>query len=84
MIPDVDKLHKQNVENLLKIFDKYKEIEFPSVIDQLQNKFGPRVEIDKAVLLVLGFGEDEINRILDYLYPALAKEIEQLKTLMQG
>jgi len=84
MIPDVDKLHKQNVENLLKIFDKYKEIEFPSVIDQLQNKFGPRVEIDKAILLVLGFGEDEINRILDHLYPALANEIQQLKTLMQG
>jgi len=31
---------------------------------------------------VLGFGDDEINHILDYLYPALAKEIEQLKTLM--
>lgn len=35
-------------------------------------------------LQVLRFGDDEINRILDYLYPALASEIEQLKTLMQG
>jgi len=26
---------------------------------------------------VLGFGVDEINRILDYLYPALANEIQQ-------
>jgi len=42
------------------------------------------VAIDKAVLGVLGFGDDEINRILDYLYPALANEIQQLKTLMQG
>jgi len=33
---------------------------------------------------VLGFGVDEIDRILDYLYPALANEIQQLKTLMQG
>lgn len=77
MIPDADKLYEQNVEDLLKIFDKYREIEFPSIIDQLQNKFGPRVEIDKAILRVLGFGDDEINRILDYLYPALANEIQQ-------
>jgi len=38
-----------------------------------------------AVLGVLGFGGDEINRILDYLYPALASGIQQPhKTLMQG
>jgi hypothetical protein len=77
MIPDADKLYEQNVEDLLKIFDKYREIEFPSIIDQLQNKFGPRVEIGKAILRVLGFGDGEINRILDYLYPALANEIQQ-------
>jgi len=35
------------------------------------------------MLRVFGFGGDEINRILDYLYPALANEIQQLKTLMQ-
>jgi len=43
-----------------------------------------RVEVDGAVLRVLGFGEDEVGRIPDYLYPALANEIEQLKTLMKG
>jgi len=31
-----------------------------------------------------GFGVGEIDCILDYLYPALANEIQQLKTLMQG
>jgi len=31
----------------------------------------------------LGFGDDEINHILN-LYQALANEIQQLKTLMQG
>jgi hypothetical protein len=34
-------------------------------------------------MILVGFGDDEIRRILDYLYPALAKEIEQLKTLIQ-
>ena len=40
--------------------------------------------MDCAVLKVLGFGDDKINRVLDYLYPALTNEIEQQKTLMQG
>jgi hypothetical protein len=48
----------------------------------LKNRFPLRAEIDKAVLRVLGFGDDDINRILDHLYPALANEIQQLKTLM--
>jgi len=32
-----------------------------------------------TVKTVLGFDVDEINRILDYLYPALANEIQQPK-----
>jgi len=40
--------------------------------------------MDRAILRILGFSEDEINQLLDYLYPALAKEIQQPKTLMQG
>jgi len=36
------------------------------------------------MLRVLGFSDVEINRILNYLYSALANEIQQLKTLMQG
>ena len=36
------------------------------------------------MLKTLGFSDDEIKRTLDYLYPALANEIERLKTLMQG
>jgi len=34
---------------------------------------------------VLGFGDAEINRVLDYLYPALGSDIQQPnKPLMQG
>jgi len=36
------------------------------------------------MLQVFGFGDAEINCILGYLYLALANEIQQLKTLMQG
>jgi len=42
------------------------------------------VAIDKTLLRVFGFGGVEVNCLLDYLYPALTNEIQQLKTLMQG
>jgi len=29
--------------------------------------------------VLFGFGDDEIDRLLDYLYPALANEIQQPK-----
>ncbi|MFQ5621572.1 MAG: hypothetical protein ACE5FT_07090, partial [Candidatus Nanoarchaeia archaeon] len=66
------------------MFDEYCNERFPSLLNQLKNRFPSRVAIDKTLLKVLGFSEDEIDRILDYLYPALAKEIELLKTLMAG
>lgn len=78
------KLSKEQKSAILHLYDKIKSVEFPSLLKQLNDKFPARVEIDQAVFRVLGFGYDEINRILDYLYPALANEIQQLKTLMQG
>jgi len=77
-------LGKEQKDTILRLYDKIKRIEFPSLLKQLKDKFPARVEIDKLMLNMLGFGDDEINCILDYLYPALANEIEQLKTLMQG
>jgi len=78
------KLSKEQSAAMLRLYDKIEAIEFPSLLEQLKDKFPARVEIDRLMLRVLGFPDDEINRILDYLYPALANEIEQLKTLMQG
>jgi hypothetical protein len=78
------RLSKEQKGAILGLYDKIKSVEFPSLLKQFKDRFPARVEIDKLILRVLGFGDDEINRILDYLYPALAKEIEQLKTLMQG
>jgi len=78
------KLMKKEKHDLLSLFKKIKSTEFPSIIDQLKNKFPLRVEIDKTLLKMLGLDDDEIARVLDYLYPALANEIEKLKTLMEG
>jgi hypothetical protein len=83
-ILDPKRLTSKQKEDFLQLFERVKNQRFPSILEQLKTKFPARVEIDRAVLGVLGFGDDEINSILDYLYPALTKEIEQLKTLMQG
>ncbi|MEM3703748.1 MAG: hypothetical protein QXX79_04970, partial [Candidatus Bathyarchaeia archaeon] len=81
---NMDKFPKHHIQELLNLFSTVKDVEFPCVLEQLRGRFWARVEIDKAILKVLGFNETETNQLLDYLYPALAKEIEQLKTLMQG
>jgi len=78
------KITKIQKKMLLETFKKVKDIEFPAFLKQLKDRFWARVEIDKAILKVLGFNEQETNQLLDYLYPALTKEIQQLKTLMQG
>jgi len=78
------KITENQKKMLLKTFEKVKDVEFPAFFKQLKNKFWARVEIDKAILKTLGFSEQETTQLLDYLYPALTKEIEQLKVLMKG
>lgn len=81
---DPSNLSDTERRTILKTFDEVKAIEFPSFLKQLKDRFPSRITIDKTVLEVLGFNQKEIDNILDYLYPALANEIEQLKTLMAG
>ncbi|MEA2089236.1 MAG: N-6 DNA methylase, partial [Thermoproteota archaeon] len=81
LVIDPRTLSPSDRARLLKLFDRTKNETFTSLLEQLKTKFPHRVEIDKTILKVLGFGDDEINRLLNYLYPALANEIEQLKTL---
>jgi hypothetical protein len=78
------KISKEERDAMLSLYDKIKSVEFPSLLGQLKEKFPARVEIDKLMLKALDLSDDEIRHILGYLYPALANEIEQLKTLMQG
>jgi hypothetical protein len=77
-------LDSKNRRLLLQLFDKIKDIKFPSLLDQLSKKHPQRVELDKTIMRAIGFNDEKIDQILDYLYPALAEEIEKLKTLMEG
>lgn len=77
-------LSENNRKILLHLFDEIKNESFPSLLQQLKSKYPFRVKIDKTILKLLGFSDDEIRGWLDFLYPALANEIQQLKTLMEG
>ena len=81
---DPSSLSEKEKNQLQELFGEVENIEFPSITDQLRNRFEGRVKIDKAFLEIFGFNDGEIEEILDRLYPALANEIERLKTLMAG
>ena len=84
LLLDTQALPNKNRKVLLHVFDEIKNEKLPSLLEQLRSKNPVRVKMDKAILKVLGYNEKRIGEMLDYLYPALAKEIEQLKTLMAG
>lgn len=69
---------------ILKTYVKVKDVEFPSLLKQLEQGHPARKMIDKTILKVLGFKEEEIEGLLGYLYPALHKEVSRLKKLMAG
>jgi len=83
-VPSLRKMSKKERESLLQLFNKVRNISFPSIVEQLKNRFWARETVDKAFLKILGFNDKETKEILDFLYPALANEIEQLKALMKG
>jgi hypothetical protein len=71
-------------KTLLKVFDQARDVKFPSLLDQLEKGHPERRRIDTEIMRILGFSKTEIEEILEYLYPALRKEIVRLKELMSG
>ena len=81
---DQKKLKKQEREQLLQFFDSAKATQFPNILEQLKTQYAPRKELDTILLRLMGYSDKEALQLLDYLYRALAIEIEKLKTLMEG
>lgn len=67
-ILDIEKLSPKEKEILINLFEKLKKVEFPSIIEQLENNFWARIEIDKTILKILGFDERKINKMLSITY----------------
>jgi len=84
LVLNPEKLTRNERETLLSLYARLQNFSLPSILEQLKSRFPARVDVDRAILKILGFSEDEANQLLDYLYPALTNEIQQLKTLMEG
>jgi len=73
---DLKNLAKPEVDKLLKLFERLRSIEFPSILEQLENRFRSRLELDKTILKIIGFTDKEINEWLPRLYDALIMELK--------
>jgi hypothetical protein len=78
-ILDIQKLTNSEKQTLLKLFTKLRNVEFPSILKQLENRFWARVELDKTILKILGFSDRKINEWLPKVYDALVEELKAMK-----
>jgi len=79
LIINPKELTESDKVDLLNLFDKIKDIEFPSILKQFETRFKPRIELDKAILKILGFDKKEINDWLPKIYDALIEELKIMK-----
>jgi hypothetical protein len=77
-------LERREKNELLDTFNSIATQAFPSITEQLRTVYPARNKIDTTVLKAIGFDENEVENILNYLYPALHGEIEKLKAMMEG
>lgn len=79
---DTNKLRVANRSKLLQLFDKYKQVQFPSIMKQLQTRYPPRLEIDRTLLIVLGANDQFIDEFERSAYDLLAAEIHKLSMMI--
>ena len=78
---DYDKLNKEDRKMLEDAFLEIKDIEFPSIISQMKNRFKGRRIMDQVILKILGFDEKEIDKILDKVYEVIVDELESMASV---
>jgi len=63
---------------LLNLFEKLKNIEIPSILDQFEKRFWAREELDRTILKVLGFSNKEIDEWLPKIYDVIVEELKAI------
>jgi len=81
IVPDLSKLSKSEMDELLGIFEKVATINYPSIMDQLTEKHWARELVDEAWLRTLGY-EGDAKGLLDELHRSLVDEIAGRRTIM--
>jgi len=76
------KRYRHTFPNLIltNFFEKFRNLELPSLIEQLgKTPFKERVELDSLFLKILGFPDNEIQQWLPKLYKILMDDIKERK-----
>lgn len=76
---DPNKLTLNDKRKLQVLFERVRNVEFPSILEQLDRKFWARLEIDKTMCEILGVPENRIEPFLSEIYRALYDEIALFK-----
>lgn len=84
LVPDFTLLSAEEKKELNALFERTREVKFPSLLEQLSNHFAVRKDIDMTFMKILGVHEKDLDSKLDKLYDLLAEEILLLKQLMTG
>ncbi|MEM3333604.1 MAG: hypothetical protein QW745_05295 [Thermoplasmata archaeon] len=76
-VPDIKKLNEKELKSILDLFDKLRDVKFPSIVNQLETNFKERVELDTLFLRLFGFSEKEIRDWLPKLYRTLLEDMSE-------
>lgn len=72
--------HKREFD---RAFQRFRKIKWRSLLEQFEDCDSERYELDKFLLSLLGFTDDEICQMLPKVYRAVAQELRTLKEAMQ-
>jgi hypothetical protein len=81
LILDPQAISEGERKYLISVFDMVGGIEFPSLKQQIENRFEAREKVDLALLTCLGFNENEARKFIVKLYDAVTQEFLALEEL---
>lgn len=76
---NVEELTNEDKSKLVNVFNKIKNSEFPSLMEQFEKGFQPRKELDSTILEILGLTQKEIEQYLPKLYEIIANELRSMR-----
>ena len=80
---NINNLNDDEKDTLLNIFTQVRHVQFNSFLEQLREQNPNRVLIDKEILRILGYDENELDDILDLIYRVLIAKCEECLFVMK-
>jgi hypothetical protein len=77
-LPDSEAFSAQLQHEVERIYDQFSTVEFPSLKEQLATVGGPRERLDRAILSLLGFSEEDAFRLSNNVRAGVLAVIDTL------